>query len=221
DVGARAYEQHLWTPNTLRVPTLYSGNPATNSGGDYWFIYKSVLFIDLNSNAYRVTATSVTDSDVAHIGFITNVVQQHGADAKYIVLVYHHSIYSPADHANDADNQKRRLDFPTAFSNLGVNLVLQGHDHSYSRSYMIQSGVKQDPNEQPGATSVFQGPGGVIYVTGNSASGSKYYPLSCPRTGPSDPSCIFPRETHGFDPLYGPDPLNPENHWPNSVESQE
>ena len=27
--------------------------------------------------------------------------------------------------------------------------------------------------------------------------------------------------TIGIDPLYGPDPLNPENHWPNSVENQE
>jgi hypothetical protein len=207
DVGGRAYEQHLWTPNTTRSTTLYSGNPMTVSGGDYWFIYKNVLFIDLNSNAYRTTATSGTDSDQAHIGFITTVVNQHGADAKYIVLVYHHSIYSPADHANDTDNQKRRLDFPQAFSALGVDLVLQGHDHSYSRSYLIESGQKQNPDERSGATSVFQDPGGVIYVTGNSASGSKYYPLS-------DPDVTE-------DPNYGPDPLNPDNHWPNSVENQE
>jgi hypothetical protein len=207
DVGSRAYEQHLWTPNTLRAPTLYSGSPTTNSGGDYWFIYKNVLFIDLNSNAYRTTATSGTDSDLAHIGFITNVVQQHGAGAKYTVLVYHHSIYSPANHANDGDNQKRRQDFPAAFSALGVDLVLQGHDHSYSRSYLIEGVTKQNANEQPGATSVFQDPGGVIYVTGNSASGSKYYALS-------DPDVTK-------DPNYGPDPLNPDNHWPNSVENQE
>ena len=54
---------------------------------------------------------------------------------------------------------------------LGVDLVLQGHDHSYSRSYLIEDGVKQNPAEQPGATRVFQDPGGVIYVTGNSSSG--------------------------------------------------
>jgi hypothetical protein len=81
--------------------------------------------------------------------------------------------------------------------------------------------VKANDAEQPGATSVFQGPGGVIYVTGNSASGSKYYPLSCPRISAADPACIFPRETHGFDANYGSDPLNPVNHWPNSVENQE
>jgi len=67
--------------------------------------------------------------------------------------------------------------------------------------------VKQKTDEQPGATSVFQDPGGVIYVTANSASGSKYYPLSAPDVT--------------ADPNYGPDPLNPDNHWANSVENQE
>jgi 3',5'-cyclic AMP phosphodiesterase CpdA len=164
------------------------------------------LFIDLNSNAYTTATGQSVDADQAHIGFITNVVLQHGSEAKYIVLVYHHSIYSPADHANDADNQKRRQDFPAAFSRLGVDLVLQGHDHSYSRSYLIENGVKQTVSEKPGATSVFQDAGGVIYVTGNSSSGSKYYPLSAPLL---------------TDPNYGPDPLNPRNHWANSVENQE
>jgi hypothetical protein len=217
DVGSRAYEQHLWTPNTDRSPSLYRSGSRTNmSGGDYWFMYKGVLFIDLNSNAFSTSGQPGVDADTAHIGFITNVVQQHGAEAKYTVLVYHHSIYSPGDHANDTDNQKRRLDFPAAFSRLGVDLVLQGHDHTYSRSYLIDSGAKQNPAEQPGATSVFQDPGGVIYVTGNSASGSKYYPLTVPTGGASST-----RPTIGIDPNYGPDPLNPENHWANSVEIQE
>lgn len=42
-------------------------------------------------------------------------------------------------------------------------------------------------------------------MTANSASGSKYYDLTDPVVG-SD---------------YGPDPLNPGNHWANSVEDQE
>ncbi|WP_248959706.1 purple acid phosphatase family protein [Sphaerisporangium perillae] len=201
DVGGKAYEQHFWTPNTDRSAPFYNGDATIRSGGDYWYIYKGVLFIDLNSNAYA------TGADAAHISYITNVVKAHGNDAKYTVLVYHHSIYSPADHANDTDNKQRRQDFPTAFSNLGVDLVLQGHDHSYSRSYVIKNGQKANKSEQPGAAQVAQGPGGVIYVTANSASGSKYYDLTAPDTTQ--------------DPNYGPDPLNPNSHWANSVENQE
>ncbi|MGP4014792.1 fibronectin type III domain-containing protein [Saccharopolyspora sp. 5N708] len=201
DVGGKAYEQHFWTPNTDRSAPFYNGSPDTRSGGDYWYIYKGVLFIDLNSNAYA------NGADAAHIGYVTDVINAHGAEAEHTVLVYHHSIYSPASHANDGDNQLRRQDFPTAFSKLGVDLVLQGHDHSYSRSYVIKNGQKANPDEQPGATQVQQGPGGVIYVTANSASGSKYYDLTAP-----DPT---------KDPNYGPDPLNPNSHWANSVENQE
>ncbi|WP_207755495.1 purple acid phosphatase family protein [Nonomuraea cypriaca] len=201
DVGGKAYEQHFWTPNTDRSAPYYNGSAATRSGGDYWYVYKDVLFIDLNSNAYA------SGSDEAHIGYVTDVVKNHGADAKYTVLVYHHSIYSPASHANDGDNQQRRKDFPTAFSNLGVDLVLQGHDHSYTRSYVIKNGKKAHEDEQPGAAQVASGPGGVIYVTANSASGSKYYDITAP-----DPA---------KDPNYGPDPLNPKSHWANSVENQE
>jgi hypothetical protein len=200
DVGGKAYDQHFWTPNTDRSSAFYAGNAATTSGGDYWYIFKGVLFVHLNSNAYA------NGSDAAHINYVTNVVQAHKAEAKHIVLVYHHSIYSPASHANDGDNKQRRLDFPTAFSNLGVDLVLQGHDHSYSRSYAIKNGQKANPAEQPGAAEVTAGPGGVIYVTGNSASGSKYYDLTTPVPGE-----------------FGPDPLDPtgKRHYANSVENQE
>ncbi|MFD3403937.1 fibronectin type III domain-containing protein [Kribbella sp. NPDC058693] len=201
DVGGKAYEQHFWTPNTDRSAAFYQGDSSTQSGGDYWYLYKDVLFIDLNSNAYA------NGADAAHLDYVSKVVKAHGNKAKYTVLVYHHSIYSPADHANDSDNQVRRQDFPTAFSKLGVDLVLQGHDHSYSRSYVIKNGKKANAAEQPGAAQVVQGPGGVIYVTADSASGSKYYDLTAPDTTK--------------DPNYGPDPLNPKNHWANSVENQE
>jgi hypothetical protein len=200
DVGGKAYDQHFWTPNTDRSTSFYSGNAATQSGGDYWYVYKDVLFIHLNSNAYA------SGSDAAHVGYVTSVVNAHGAEAKYTVLVFHHAIYSPAAHANDGDNKQRRLDFPTAFSNLGVDLVLAGHDHAYTRSYALKNGQKSNAAEQPGAAQIAQGPGGVIYVTGNSASGSKYYDLTTPVAGE-----------------FGPDPLDPtgKRHYANSVENQE
>jgi hypothetical protein len=202
DVGGKSYEQHNQLPNSLKVPDFYpGGNTTANSGGDYWYMYKGVLFIDINSNAYA------GGSDAAHVNYVRDVITRHGDDAKWTALVYHHSIYSPADHANDKDNQQRRFDFTRAFSDMGVDLVLQGHDHSYSRSYAIKNGKKANPDEQPGADEVFAGPGGVIYLTANSASGSKYYDLTTPDA------------TQG----YGADPLDPtgQRHFANSVENQE
>nr|WP_269328130.1 metallophosphoesterase family protein [Kineosporia mesophila] len=209
DVGGKAYEQHLATPNTDRSASYYvNGNPTSNtSGGDYWYMYKDVLFIDLNSNSY--TSSSGGGGDEAHLSYVTDVITKHGADAKYKVLVYHHSIYSPASHAKDADNKVRRVDFPTTFSKLGVDLVLQGHDHAYTRSYLIKNGAKADADEQPGAADVYPGPGGVLYVTANSASGSKYYDITAPDNS----------GTSGAG--NGPDPLDPTRYWYNSVQNQE
>ncbi|WP_329174448.1 metallophosphoesterase family protein [Streptomyces sp. NBC_01477] len=209
DVGGKAYEQHFSTPNTDRSASLYSnGKPTSDtSGGDYWYIYKDVLFIDLNSNSYA--ASQGGGGDAAHIGYVTDVINQHGSEAKWKVLVYHHSIYSAADHAKDSDNKVRRVDFPTTFSKLGVDVVLQGHDHSYTRSYEIKNGEKANPAEKPGDADVYPGPGGVLYVTANSASGSKYYDITAPDNS----------ATSGAG--NGADPLKPENYWYNSVENQE
>jgi len=209
DVGGKAYEQHLSTPNTDRSAAYYSnGQPASNaSGGDYWYMYKDVLFIDLNSNSYATSQGG--GGDAAHISYVTDVIKAQGAAAKYTVLVYHHSIYSAADHAKDGDNKVRRVDFPTTFSKLGVDLVLQGHDHSYTRSYEIKNSAKAVSDEQPGAADVYPGPGGVIYVTANSSSGSKYYDITAPDSS----------GTSGAG--NGADPLNPSSYWYNSVQNQE
>jgi hypothetical protein len=166
DVSSKAYEQHFGTPNTDRTA---GAGTATASGGNYWFIYKDVLFMDINSNSRDHTA---------HIAWMNQVVAEHGDEAKWKVLAFHHSIYSTGPHAIDEDVNDRRNVLPTAISDLGIDLVLQGHDHSYARTYLIHNGEKADANEQAGADSVVAGPGGVLYVTANSASGSKYYEAS-------------------------------------------
>lgn len=165
DVGSKAYEQHFVTPNTDRTAGAGSGS---SSGGNYWFIYKDVLFMDINSNSRDYTS---------HIAWMNQVVADHGAEAKWKVLAFHHSIYSPGPHATDSDIVDRRNVLPTAISDLGIDLVLQGHDHSYARSYLIKNGEKANAAEVAGTDSVVAGPGGVLYVTSNSASGSKYYDL--------------------------------------------
>jgi hypothetical protein len=165
DVGSKAYEQHFNTPNTDR--SAGPGN-GTSSGGDYWFIHKGVLFMDINSNSRDYTS---------HTAWIQNVMAEHADEAKWQVIAFHHSIYSGGPHATDSDVQDRRNVLPTLFSDLGIDLVLQGHDHSYARSYLIRNGEKANPDEAAGADSVVAGPGGVLYVTANSASGSKYYDL--------------------------------------------
>ena len=53
--------------------------------------------------------------------------------------------------------------FAPIFDKYSVDLVLQGHDHSYSRTHKINSGLKVKKNEK-----------GTIYIT--SVCGPKAYP---------------------------------------------
>lgn len=168
DVGSKAYEQHFNVPNE----DLAAGAGSTTaSGGDYWFIYKDTLFININSNSR---------DNASHFAFMEKVIAEHGAEAKWKVLAFHHSIYSVAAHVNDADIIDRRSTLPVEISTLGFDVVLMGHDHNYTRSYLIKDGELADAAELSGQNRVEAKPGEVLYVTANSASGSKYYDTTAP-----------------------------------------
>jgi hypothetical protein len=164
DVGSKAYEQHYTVPNN--DATAGAATSATSSGGDYWFMYKDVLYLNINSN----------NGDVAsHKAFLERVVAEQGEAAKWTVLAFHHSIYSVAAHQNDTQIKDLRAALPPIISALDIDLVLQGHDHSYTRTFLMKDGDRANTTELPGQTEVTAEPGEVLYVTANSASGSKYY----------------------------------------------
>ncbi|WP_166404715.1 immunoglobulin-like domain-containing protein [Labedella endophytica] len=163
DVGSKAYEQHFNAPN--EDLTAGAGS-ATSSGGDYWFIYKDVLFLNINSNSRDYTS---------HYAWMDRVIAEQGANAKWKAVAFHHSIYSVGPHQDDGDVLDRRSTMPEKISDLGIDLVLMGHDHNYARTYLIKNGQKADENEVPAAVKVEAKDGEVMYVTANSSSGSKYY----------------------------------------------
>lgn len=169
DVGSKAYEQHYNVPNL--DPNAGKATSATSSGGNYWFMHKGVLFMVLNSNS----------SDyAAHEAFLRKTVAEQGDKATWKVVAFHHSIYSVASHWNSSQIINLRAALPKVISDLGVDLVLQGHDHSYTRTYLIKDGVVANPDEAAAAPQVTANPGEVLYVTANSASGSKYYNVTNP-----------------------------------------
>lgn len=169
DVGSKAYEQHFTLPNN--DPTAGPAGNATSSGGNYWFTYKDVLYLNINSN----------NSDVKnHEAWLRKTVAEQGDSASWTVLAFHHSIYSVASHVNDTKIQDLRAALPPIISDLGVDLVLQGHDHSYTRSFLMKGGERASTTELPGQSEVVAGEDEVLYVTANSASGSKYYDVKAP-----------------------------------------
>ena len=81
---------------------------------------------------------------------------------RWTIVSIHQPIYSSA---KDRDNAHLQKLFLPIFDNYGVDLVLQGHDHCYSRSYKLRAGqVVADDSS------------GTVYVV--SVSGPKIYKLN-------------------------------------------
>jgi hypothetical protein len=151
--GAHYNQPHL----SAKYGSVYGND------GDYWFLYGNVLFMMLNSNSENVAA---------HDLFIRDTVAQNPG-ATWRVACFHHSIYSEADHPMDPDILDRRATYAPVFERYGIDVVLQGHDHAYTRTFPMAKGKPVD-GVDPRAVSVTD-PAGIVYFTLDSASGSKFY----------------------------------------------
>ena len=170
DSGSNKYSEHFAMPN---VSTRGVSSGTGSVSGDYWFMYNGVLIMSINSNN-----TSTAD----HKAFLKETLESQGKNARWKVVTFHHSIYSVANHATDGDIITRRNELSPVLSELDIDVVLMGHDHYYTRTYMMNGTtpvVPEGNNVSLGETApesvVDPQDGQVLYVTANSASGSKYY----------------------------------------------
>jgi 3',5'-cyclic AMP phosphodiesterase CpdA len=155
------YGYHYNLPNQ----SAQDGATAYGNDGDYWFTYGNTLFMVINSN---------TQSAATHDVFIGQAIAVN-PKAMWKVVCFHHSLYSDADHALDADIAFRRSAYPPVFDKYGIDVVLSGHDHSYTRSYQMLGGLSVS---KAGDSIMAVNPQGTLYMTFNSGSGSKYYQLN-------------------------------------------
>lgn len=157
DSSSDAYNQHFHLPNE----TDYG---KTIAGSDYWYVYNNTLFMDINTN---------NTSTAEHKAFMQEAIEKN-PNVRWKVVIFHHSIYSVASHAVETSILDRRQQLAPVFDELGVDVVLMGHDHVYVRSHIMKN-LDVSLNTT-GLTSVSD-PDGILYVTANSASGSKYYDI--------------------------------------------
>ncbi|MCH4198406.1 MAG: cell wall-binding repeat-containing protein [Clostridium tyrobutyricum] len=138
------------------------------TGNDYYYVYGNTLFMMLNSN-------DINAED--HKAFMQQAIAAN-PNVKWKIVGMHHSIYSSANHEKDDDIAQRRLTHPEVFESLGIDVVLDGHDHCYTRSNQMLGGkaVSVEDSKDGKVTN----PQGILYVTANSASGSKYYEIKEP-----------------------------------------
>ena len=164
DSSSDAYSQHFNVPNE----SVEHGTTA--AGGDYWFVYNNALFMVLNSNDL---------SAAEHKAFMKDAIDVNpGVDWK--IVTFHQSIYTVASHYNN-DRTDRRETLVPVFDELDIDVVLQGHDHVYCRTYMMKNFAVSDTdkytygNVGSDVPTAVTDPEGILYITANSGSGSKYY----------------------------------------------
>lgn len=155
------YNDHFNNPNKYGIE---EGKTTANS--DYWYTYNNVLFLNLNSNDL---------STASHKAFLKEAIEANkDKDIDWKVVVFHHSIFSAATHSQDSDILQRREQLAQVFKELDIDVVLMGHDHVYVRSYMMDGTT---PEVTETVESVARDPEGILYVTANSSSGSKFYSI--------------------------------------------
>lgn len=162
DTSSGAHSRHFYDPNKATSDGTVYG--STSAGCDYWYVYNDVLFLNLNTN---------NESTAEHKAFMEYAIAQN-PHVLWKVVVFHHSIYSAAGHAVNLDILTRREELVPVLTELDIDVVLMGHDHVYVRSYMMNGFT---PDRENGVQSSVTDPGGILYLTACSSTGSKYYSL--------------------------------------------
>lgn len=188
------YSYHFNNPNIFNnpndewIPQAYTEG-ASAAGTDYYYTYGNVLFIVLDTNNYNCAT---------HENVIRKAISDN-PDAKWRIVTFHQDIYGAARNHSDSDGMVLRTQLTPLMDKYDIDVVLQGHDHTYSRTYQL-TGDGEDHKAFTSSSSegfqnensscyelkssmvggTIENPEGTVYLEANSASGSKYYDLFNP-----------------------------------------
>ncbi len=144
----RTLSKH-WNP-TFAFP---ENGPKGLEESVYWIDYQGVRIISLNSNEQQELQAL----------WIEKVLESN--PNRWTIVTYHHPMYSSA---KGRDNVELRKLWKPIFDRHKVDLVLQGHDHSYARSGL---GLPEEAENVDSGVNLKKGP--TVYVV--SVSGPKQY----------------------------------------------
>ena len=144
---------------------LPANGPASGRSAEetYYFDCQGVRFVCLDSIPIADDHFKPADRAAAlasQLGWL-KVVLAHNPN-RWTVVLSHHPIYSAG---KDRDNAEYRKAVEPLFLEYGVDLVLQAHDHVYSRSHKVAGGEVVSPEAKA-----------PVYAISN--AGPRNYPLN-------------------------------------------
>ncbi len=125
----------------------------------YYLDYQGVRFISLDSNI----------EIGAQVNWLRKVLEEN--ENRWTIITFHHPLYSPA---SDRDNFEMRQLWKPLLDEFKVDLVLSGHDHSYSRTGLIDTAKIE--NIPTGYQQAYDPEIGTVHVV--SVSGPKMYKIT-------------------------------------------
>ena len=175
DEDNQSFYEHF---NVLNVP-----GSSTISGAVYSYDYENTHFIMLNTNEDSKEYQNFSVAQIEWLKKDAAAAKERGVD--WQIAVMHKGPYTTSNHATDDDimNPENgvRAKVAPLFAELGIDLVLQGHDHIYALSKPIdQQNQAADPeivSEDYAGTAVdyMVDPQGVVYMIPNTAGPKVYY----------------------------------------------
>ena len=188
DSVSNQYSLHFNNPNAFSSSDANYIQGQTEAGTDYYYSYGNVLFIVLDTNNYNCAT---------HENVMKKAISEN-KDAKWRIVVFHQDIFGSGYDHSDSDGMVLRTQLTPLMDKYDIDVVLQGHDHTYSRTYQLQGDGKyhtaygkdvdmksadyitqnncyQIVDDTESGTVV--NPKGTVYLEANSATGSKFYNL--------------------------------------------
>ncbi len=155
-VGNHEYYDNATKTLDNSIYNQYFNNPKNGpehvKNSSYYTMYNNTLFIMLDSEE--------TSNLAEQKAWFKDVCNSHTPN--YIIVGIHKSMYAGGPYVSDGVLLKQR--WQSTFDECGVDLVLSGHDHTYSRTYSLYN--DEITNEQYK---------GTVYILGGYA-GQKFYP---------------------------------------------
>lgn len=161
--------------NVINLPDEYSK-------GVYSFDYGTVRFISLNLE----TAKSDLNEREHQYEVTKKLVEEAKKRDMWTIVAFHKSIYTGASHIDDGDVIEARKFWAPRLADMGVNAVLQGHDHVYSRGFIDANGMKADVKVNGNGEYILP-ENAPLYMVGNHSGGLKWYSKVDYEVTPGDP----------------------------------
>ena len=185
---------------------------ATETGVYYSFNVSNTHFVGLNTNEDSPEYADFTPAQVQWMK--DNIQNAKALGYEWVIVFIHKGPYTTSNHAEDTDIMDPvkgvRTMIAPLFSELKVDLVLEGHDHIYARSKPIQNGKAIDPEKiietLNGQTIEYSvKPDGTIYLIPATAGPKVYYKST---KMPKEYFDLFESADENHAAVYGPDPAD-------------